>query len=128
MKIIQETRTLHDVIKLCSLRPSKDYIKGQDELIESIYVGLPLRGILVEKTIKQWILLTGQQRMQIITNFYYNGFMLHDTRLDKSLELQCFSTLKYKERFLTTPIICYFLTYATKLNKPIILEMMENWS
>jgi hypothetical protein len=127
MKINQETRTLQDVIKLCSLRPTKDYIKGQDELIESIYMGLPLRGFLMEKTIKQWVILTGKQRMQIITNFFYNGFMLHDVRLDKSLELQCFSTLKYKDRFVNTQIMCYFLTYTSKINKPVIIEMAENW-
>jgi len=130
MNIGYEVRSLADVIKLCALRPFKEFIKGQDELIESICIGLPMRSIIIEKTVKKWIVLSGLQRMQIITNFYYSGFMLKDLRIDKDLECQCFATLapKIRERISNTPITCYFLGKTNKDIKPILIEMMEVWS
>jgi len=122
-----EVRSLIDVIRLCSLEPTKAFITGQDELIESIYLGLPIRPVLVEKTASKWNLLTGINRMQIITNFYWSIFMVRNPQVVSYLDNQCYASLKNKGKFSNISLTCYFLPKVGKERKSVMIDMMERW-
>jgi len=126
MSLQFEVRSLIDVVRMCSIKPSKEFISGQDELIEAIYLGIPLKPILVEKSVTKWTLLTGHDRMQIVCNFYYNIFMIKHVQIYKNLEHQCFATIK-NTKFSNSSITCYFLPRLSKQNKPIFINAFERW-
>lgn len=121
-----EVRSLIDVVRLCSIKPSKQFISGQDELIEAIFLGIPLKPILVEKTQNKWTLLSNDNRMQIVSNFYYNIFMVKDVQILKNLEHQCCATIK-SNKFNNASVTCYFLPKTNKQNKQVFINIFDRW-
>lgn len=121
-----EVRSLIDVVRMCSIKPSKEFINGQDELIEAIYLGIPLKPILIDKNSSKWNLLVGYERMQIVSNFYYNIFMVKYVQIIKNLEHQCLATIKNKN-FQNSSITCYFLPKLSKQNRSIFINMFEKY-
>jgi hypothetical protein len=102
-------------------------VTGQEELIEAIYLGLPIRPILVEKQASKWNLLTGINRIQILTNFYWSGFMIRNPQILTYLENNSFTSLKNKDKFKGISITCYFLPKIGSERKTIMIDMMERW-